>query len=176
MNQLEIIHRKIFSEEGLIRQLCRWRLTDNKIVFTNGCFDLMHAGHIDYLSKARDLGDVLIVAVNSDNSVKSLNKGIARPIQSFESRSLIMASLHFVDAIVEFDDETPLRLIELIKPDVLVKGGDYDVGELNSSKKSYIVGSNEVRGYQGKVLTIPFVEGYSTSAIEMKILNSLKGG
>lgn len=135
-----------------------------KIVFTNGCFDIIHAGHIDYLEKASQLGDFFIVAVNSDDSVKRLEKSPARPLQSEYSRSRVMASFAFVDAVVIFNEDTPKEIIEIITPDILVKGGDYQIQD--------IVGYNWVTQHGGHVTTIPFLEGYSTTAIEEKILNS----
>ena len=133
---------------------------DKKIVFTNGCFDLLHRGHVDYLAKAADLGDVLILGLNTDASVSKL-KGPQRPIQDEQSRLHIIASLGFVDAVVLFDEETPLDLIDLVQPDVLVKGSDY--------KPEAIVGFDIVKLKGGKIQTIDFIPGYSTSLIEKKI-------
>ena len=131
------------------------------IVFTNGCFDLLHLGHVSYLAQASALGNRLIVGLNSDASVQTLEKGALRPLQNQESRALIMASLAVVDLVVIFNEHTPLQLIELIKPDVLVKGGDW--------QPESIVGYQEVKARGGQVLSIPLEEGYSTSAIEKKI-------
>ena len=132
MKALEIINNKIVAREQLHWILNRWKLKDEKVVFTNGCFDLLHQGHIDYLAKASDLGTKLIVGVNTDRSVKELGKGENRPIQDEKSRSIIMAALHFVSLVVLFDEATPLSLIELIEPNVLVKGSDYTIE--NTSK------------------------------------------
>ncbi|TAF43412.1 MAG: D-glycero-beta-D-manno-heptose 1-phosphate adenylyltransferase [Sphingobacteriales bacterium] len=163
MNKLQIIQHKIFTLSSIYHQLNIWRFGHQKIVFTNGCFDIMHLGHIDYLSKAADMGNKLIIGLNSDTSTQKL-KGNTRPINNELSRSALLASLFFVDAVIIFDDPTPLNLINHIKPDVLVKGADYTIPT--------IVGANEVLKYGGKVTTIPLIEGYSTSAIEQKILNA----
>jgi rfaE bifunctional protein nucleotidyltransferase chain/domain len=125
-------------------------------------FDLLHQGHVQYLAEAASLGDKLIVGINSDESVKRLNKGLNRPLQDETSRALIMASLHCVDLVVIFREDTPRELIHLIQPDVLVKGGDW--------KPEQIVGSDIVLQKGGQVLSMPFIEGYSTTKIEQKIL------
>ncbi len=154
MERLELIKAKIYSWEHLQRELALWRFKDKKIVFSNGCFDLLHLGHIEYLSKARDLGDILIVGLNSDESVRRI-KGPHRPVNLEEARAVILAALSFVDAVVIFDADTPIELITLVKPDVLVKGKDYDGKE--------IVGSDVVKGAGGEVVTIELTKGYSTS-------------
>ncbi len=165
LSTLDIIKSKIISGSNLEHQLNRWRFFGKKIVFTNGCFDLLHLGHIDYLSKAADEGDILIVGLNSDNSTKGL-KGPGRPINSEEQRSLILASLLFVSCVSIFDEPTPYELIRIIKPDILVKGSDYKADE--------IVGSDIVRANNGVVKTIDFIPGYSTTLIEEKIRSSGK--
>ncbi|MEG1909356.1 MAG: D-glycero-beta-D-manno-heptose 1-phosphate adenylyltransferase, partial [Bacteroidales bacterium] len=147
MNTLEFLQSKIKSGLTLERQLAYWRFRNEKIVFTNGCFDLLHPGHIEYLAKASDLGDVLIIGLNTDASVKRL-KGEGRPIQNQEARALVLAALGNVNGVVFFDEDTPLELIKQIQPDVLVKGGDYEVKD--------IVGYEEVKAKGGQVLTIPF--------------------
>lgn len=157
---LEIISNKILNHETLKIQLMRWRFFSQKIVFTNGCFDLIHLGHIDYLAKASDEGDVLIVGLNSDTSTTGI-KGPARPINNQEQRAMILASFQFVSAVVIFDEPTPLQLISTIQPNVLIKGGDY--------KPEDIVGYDVVKTKKGIVKTIEFLEGYSTSFIEEKI-------
>jgi rfaE bifunctional protein nucleotidyltransferase chain/domain len=157
LKALETINNKIVDREQLPWILNRWKLKDEKVVFTNGCFDLLHQGHIDYLAKAADLGSKLIVGVNTDNSVRGLGKGENRPIQDERSRAIIMAALHFVSLVVLFDEATPLRLIELIKPHVLVKGSDYTVEN--------IVGHEVVLKHGGEVKTIDFLDGFSTSSI-----------
>jgi len=163
MKNLEIIDKKILSKERLAGQLAVWRFFNKKIVWTNGCFDLLHLGHIDYLSKAKDEGDVLIVGVNTDESVKKIKKE-GRPITDEKSRSTIVSALHFVDAVVLFDEETPYEMIKIIQPDILVKGSDY--------KADNIVGYDFVKAKGGEVVTIDFLPGYSTTNIEEKIRNS----
>jgi rfaE bifunctional protein nucleotidyltransferase chain/domain len=169
MTHEDVIQSKIHTLQSLQRQVAIWRLHSKKIIFSNGCFDLLHLGHIDYLTKAADCGDYLVVAVNSDASVKRLNKGKNRPLQDEYSRAKIMASLHFVSAVIIFNEDTPSELIKQIEPEVLVKGADYDANETNSQSKKYIVGSDFVRQQGGEVKTIEFLEGFSTSAIEQKI-------
>ena len=160
MNNLERISNKIVDRQKLKNLLSIWNFQDKKIVFTNGCFDILHLGHIDYLSKAKDQGHILIIGVNTDNSVKRL-KGNNRPITDENSRATILASLQFVDAVILFDEDTPYELIKFVQPDVLVKGSDY--------KPENIVGYDIVKAKNGKVVTIDFLEGYSTTAIEKKI-------
>lgn len=160
MTYLDIAHEKIVGPEALAPLINIWRFRDKKIVFTNGCFDLLHQGHIDYLSKAADMGK-LVVGLNSDSSVKMLNKGEQRPLQDENSRALILASLHCVSLVVIFHEETPYELIKKVQPDILVKGGDYAIEQ--------IAGHDIVQQRGGKVMTIDLVPGYSTSAIEKKI-------
>jgi D-beta-D-heptose 7-phosphate kinase/D-beta-D-heptose 1-phosphate adenosyltransferase len=135
---------------------------DRKVVFTNGCFELLHRGHIEYLAQARDLGDVLVVGVNSDDSVRRL-KGAGRPLVPEADRAAVLSNLRSVDVVTLFDEDTPLELIKALLPGVLVKGGDYDLDE--------IVGREVVEKAGGEVHVLPFVEGYSTTAI----LNRLAG-
>ncbi|MCD6111692.1 MAG: D-glycero-beta-D-manno-heptose 1-phosphate adenylyltransferase [Bacteroidales bacterium] len=163
MKKLDHIKSKIFSIDDIKTKLALWRFKDRRIVFTNGCFDILHLGHIDYLSKAADLGNILIIGLNSDVSVKKI-KGNNRPIMDEKSRAAILASISFVDAVVIFDEETPYNLINLVKPDVLVKGDDY--------KPEDIVGYDILKTYGGKVITLDFLPGYSTTAIEKKIKNN----
>jgi len=160
MNKLEQLKTKIYSLEKLRSQLAIWAFLDKKIVFTNGCFDILHLGHIDYLSKAKELGDILVIGLNTDKSVRDI-KGKARPITDEISRATILASLTFVDAIVYFEEETPYDLINFIQPDILVKGSDY--------KAEDIVGYDIVKAKGGKIKTLDFLPGYSTSAIEDRI-------
>lgn len=157
MKALEVIKRKIIKVGQLPTLIYRWRFEEQKVVFTNGCFDILHQGHIDYLSKASDLGSKLIVGVNSDDSVRRLGKGDHRPLQDEYSRAIIMASLHFVSKVIIFDEDTPLELITFIQPDVLVKGSDYKLKD--------IVGHEVVQANGGKVQTIDFLPGFSTSSI-----------
>lgn len=133
-----------------------------KVVFTNGCFDILHLGHITYLQKAKQLGDILIVGVNTDASVRRL-KGPTRPVNSQNDRAVVLAALKSVDYTVLFDEDTPLELIKKLQPSVLVKGGDYTI--------ETIVGANEVLSNGGEVLTIDFVEGKSTTSIIKKLSN-----
>ncbi len=160
MGKLKNIQEKIFNPEELKSRLNVWRLLEKKIVFTNGCFDILHLGHIDYLAKAADLGDKLIVGLNSDKSTSDI-KGPKRPITDEKSRSLILASMSFVDAVILFDEETPLNLIRMVHPDVLVKGADYTIDQ--------IVGSDLVIKAGGSVQTLEYLPGYSTTLIEQKI-------
>ena len=163
----EIIKSKIYSRETLARQLNIWRFHDKRIVFTNGCFDLLHLGHIDYLSKAADLGNILIVGVNSDASVRRLGKGKTRPIQDEHSRAMLLAALCFISAVVLFDEDTPYNLIALVQPDVLVKGADYTPEE--------IAGHDIVTKKGGRIHILDYLSGYSTSVIEKKIISGNKG-
>ena len=160
LQQLEITRSKIIDPKDLDRLLNLWRLKDQKLVFTNGCFDIIHRGHIEYLSQAADLGDKLIIGLNTDDSVRRQAKGKNRPLQDEESRALVLASLHFVDLIILFDEDTPLELIKKVQPDVLVKGADYEIKD--------IVGHEIVQANGGKVERISFLEGYSTSKIVEK--------
>ena len=156
MDNLQLINNKIIAKVELAIRLEQWRAQGLKIVFTNGCFDILHCGHVEYLSKASDMGDVLVVGLNTDASVKRL-KGEGRPVNDEQARALVLASLACVDAVVLFDEDTPLELIKAVHPDVLVKGADY--------KPEEIVGADFVTSYGGTVATIPLVEGYSTTKI-----------
>ncbi len=159
-SNIEIVQSKIIDRNELIPHLSRWRFQSKKIVFTNGCFDLLHLGHIDYLAKAAEEGDLLIIGLNSDSSTRAL-KGPNRPINGQEQRAMVLASMQFVNAVVLFDDSTPLELIRQIQPDILIKGGDY--------KPEEIVGFDIVKAKNGMVKTIEFLPGYSTTSIEEKI-------
>jgi len=151
------------APEELQRFLSILKFKDKKIVFTNGCFDIIHRGHIDYLSKAKDHGDILIIGLNTDNSVKRL-KGENRPVNDEYARAIILASLHFVDAVVLFDEDTPYKLIKSIKPDVLIKGSDYLIED--------IVGADIVTKNGGSVITLEYLPGYSTTKIIDKLKSS----
>jgi len=164
----DIIRHKIFDLTELKRHVASWKLKSDKIVFTNGCFDIIHQGHVTYLAQASTLGHKLIVAVNSDASVKKL-KGESRPVNNEHTRALILASLHVVDAVVIFNEDTPLELIQQLQPDVLTKGGDYNPEITDKNNPKYIVGSDVVKQKGGKVISIPFVEGFSTTGILQKI-------
>lgn len=163
MSKLEQIRKKIYtySDADYQRMLTIWRFQNKKIVFTNGCFDILHLGHVDYLSKAKDLGDILIVGLNTDQSVNKI-KGKNRPIQDEISRAMLLASLGFVDFVVFFGEDTPYNLIKLTQPDILVKGADY--------KPEDIVGYDIMKAKGGEIATIEFLKGYSTTGIEKKIL------
>lgn len=160
---IELIQQKILDLPSARAKVAAWRLGGGKIVFTNGCFDLMHPGHLKYLAEARQLGQHLVVAVNSDASVQKL-KGPHRPIMDEAARTLLLASLAFVDAVIVFGEDTPLALINALRPDVLVKGADYEEKD--------VVGASEVKSWGGKVALLTFVPGYSTSKIEEKIKSS----
>ena len=151
---------KIVSLGEAIERVKAWQSKGEKIVFTNGCFDIVHLGHIDYLEKARSLGNRLVLGLNTDASVKRL-KGESRPVVNEYARARMMSAFEFVDAVVLFDEPTPLTLIEEVKPDILVKGDDYTV--------ETIVGADFVIGKGGEVKTIPLVKGYSTTSLIEKI-------
>ncbi|RZM26883.1 MAG: D-glycero-beta-D-manno-heptose 1-phosphate adenylyltransferase [Pedobacter sp.] len=152
--------QKIVSGNGLTEKIKDWKDHGKKIVFTNGCFDLIHPGHIAYLNEAASLGDVLVVGLNTDQSVKKL-KGADRPINNEFSRAQLLAAMFFVDAVVFFNDDTPLSLIKSVEPDVLVKGGDYQLEN--------IVGAAETLERGGQVEVLSFLPGYSSTSIIEKI-------
>jgi rfaE bifunctional protein nucleotidyltransferase chain/domain len=162
MSELHKINDKIISLEDLKARIESWKANGKKIVFTNGCFDILHRGHVEVLAKTADLGDKLIIGLNSDSSIKKLKKE-NRPIVDEKSRALLLAAFSFVDAIVLFSEQTPINLIAEIKPDILAKGGDYEIQE--------IVGHNIVQGNGGEVITIPLTEGFSSTNIIDKIQN-----
>lgn len=153
----------------MLPQLEQWKKDGKKIVFTNGVFDILHVGHVTYLQQAKSLGDVLIVGLNDDDSVRKLNKGPERPINDEQSRKKVLEALRAVDGVVIFKQETPLELIQHIQPDVLVKGGDYDPHQTDPSHKQYMVGSKEVRSWGGSVQVIDFVPGFSTTSVVNKL-------
>lgn len=160
MNHLENIKNKIVTSALLEERIREWRKQKCKIVFTNGCFDIIHLGHIDYLARAADFGNKFVIGLNTDRSVSRI-KGPTRPINDEHSRSMVMAALEFVSAVTFFDEPTPYELIRLVQPDVLVKGADY--------KAEDIVGYDIVMARGGSVETIPLVSGYSTTNIESRI-------
>ncbi len=161
MDYLSFIQSKILLDRSELENfLAMWKFKDQKIVFTNGCFDIIHRGHIDYLAKAASLGDQLIIGLNTDASVKRL-KGALRPVQDENTRALVLASFSFVSKVIFFDEDTPYELIKLVLPDILVKGGDY--------KPEDIVGFDIVTSKEGAVVTIELVEGYSTSSLIKKM-------
>ena len=163
MEKLMKIKSKIMQKEEVSGLMDVWKYMGLKIVFTNGCFDIIHYGHIDYLARAASLGGKLIIGLNTDASVSKL-KGPNRPIQDQQSRALILAAMQFVDAVILFDEETPQELIRFLIPDILVKGSDYRIDQ--------IVGADVVLNNGGKVETMDFVAGYSTSNIIEKIKQS----
>ncbi|MBK7761930.1 MAG: D-glycero-beta-D-manno-heptose 1-phosphate adenylyltransferase [Bacteroidetes bacterium] len=161
LTKLEIIQNKIYKIDELSRLVNQWHMLSKKVVFTNGCFDIMHRGHNTYLLQAAELGNRLVVGLNSDSSVRRL-KGEKRPVVDEYSRALNLAMHTYIDAVILFEEETPLNLIERLRPDVLVKGGDY--------RLETIVGAETVLNYGGRVEIIPFLPGYSTTAILEKML------
>lgn len=169
MTQLQKIQQKLKSLE----EAKAWRneLKGQKLVFTNGCFDLLHLGHVTYLAKAAEMGDKLIVALNTDRSVRAQGKGDERPINPEHARLMVLASLEFIDAVILFDNDTPLKEISFLQPNVLVKGADYDPNETDPASKKYIVGREEVLKYGGEVRTIDLVDGFSTTNILNKAKN-----
>lgn len=168
MKRLEHVQSKIISIAQAAQMAEIYRLFQQKVVFTNGCFDLLHLGHITYLAQAAGLGNKLFVAVNDDASVRGLAKGTNRPINPEFARSMVLASLGFVDHVLVFSDSTPLKAIEAIKPDFIVKGADYDPSVKEESDKRYIVGKKEAEAWGGITQTIPLVEGYSTTLLLSK--------
>jgi rfaE bifunctional protein nucleotidyltransferase chain/domain len=160
---------KTIDLQNLDEQLSSWKSKGFSICFTNGCFDLLHVGHITYLNEAAKCADILLVGVNSDRSVKALEKAPERPINDELSRSNIVAALESVDGVVIFDEDTPQELIKKSTPDVLVKGGDYDPEEKNPENPKYIVGREHVLKNGGTVKTIDTVEGFSTTDIIQKL-------
>jgi rfaE bifunctional protein nucleotidyltransferase chain/domain len=161
MTYLQAIQNKIVTRSDAAEIVAQWQLQGDKIVFTNGCFDIVHRGHVEYLSLAADLGQRMVIGLNTDASVQRL-KGPSRPLVDEYSRAVLLAALSFVDLIVFFDEDTPYELIKALQPDVLVKGSDY--------KPESIVGYDVVTGRGGKVETINFVEGFSTTKLVEKIL------
>ncbi len=157
------LSEKLVTKDKLKDHLHEWKMQNHKVVFTNGCFDILHRGHVEYLCHAKDLGDKLIIGLNTDASVKRLGKSPERPINSEDTRATILAALECVDAVILFDEETPLDLISFVQPDVLVKGNDYKAEE--------IVGYDVVTAKGGKVMTIQLVDGFSTT----KLIEKMKG-
>ena len=160
--KLNKLKAKIFNIKDLSKILNEWRLNGDKIVFTNGCFDLIHLGHLEILARSADLGDKLIVGINSDMSIKKI-KGNSRPIIEEDSRAKQLAAIEFIDAVILFNEDTPYNLINILKPDVLTKGGDY--------KKNDIIGNELINKELGEVVIIPLTQGYSTTSILEKIKN-----
>ena len=155
---------KIVSMNVAQSMVNQWQNQGDKVVFTNGCFDILHAGHVHYLEDARCLGNKLVIGLNTDQSIQRLDKSPARPIQSQDSRAMVLAALDSVSLVVLFDEDTPKELIETLNPNILVKGADYQIDQ--------IVGGSHVIANGGEVKTLEFLPGYSTSKIEQKILKS----
>lgn len=155
---------KVLSLQDLLSKMAALRAQNKRIVFTNGCYDILHPGHVDLLARARALGDALIVGLNSDASVRRQGKGEDRPINAYPARAYVLAHLESVDFVVAFEEDTPEKLIEALQPDVLVKGGDWDVGR--------IVGRECVQARGGRVVSLPLLDGYSTTALLETIRNT----
>jgi D-beta-D-heptose 7-phosphate kinase/D-beta-D-heptose 1-phosphate adenosyltransferase len=172
MRRSATLHDRFCSLKELVALRDEWRKGERKVVFTNGVFDLLHRGHITYLEAAAKMGDVLVVGINDDASVRRLGKGEDRPIVPEEDRALILAALRSVEAVVLFGEDTPQDLIQSIEPDVLVKGGDYDAECTDPENPRYIVGSKEVRKAGGTVVTIDLVPGRSTTSLASRIKGS----
>ena len=159
-----MLFKKIKTLPNAVTAIRKLQKNNKKIVFTNGCFDILHAGHVSYLSRAKSLGDVLVIGLNSDSSVRKL-KGKSRPIVPQKNRAMLLAALEAVDFVVTFNELTPIKIIKAIKPDVLVKGGDW--------KKEKIVGAEFVKLYGGKARSLSYVKGLSTRSLIAKIQTSL---
>ena len=159
----ETTDRRIFYRISAVRMVNVWRLKSDRIVFTNGCFDILHRGHVEYLQEAAALGDRLVVGVNSDASVRRLGKGEDRPLNDQDSRAKVLAALRCVDAVVIFEEDTPLELITALQPDVVAKGGDW--------KPEQIVGADLVKARGGEVRSLKLVDGFSTTALVERIRN-----
>ncbi len=158
---MTLAHPKVVSLEQLLPRLSACREQKKKIVFTNGCYDILHPGHVDLLQRARALGDVLVLGINTDASVRRLGKGEDRPINPYEVRAFVLAHLESVDFVTSFDEDTPVSLIRAVRPDVLVKGGDWT--------PERIAGREIVQGDGGMVLSLPLLEGYSTTGLVERI-------
>jgi rfaE bifunctional protein nucleotidyltransferase chain/domain len=163
MSHLNKINSKIFSLDDLKNQVNAWKQAGEEVVFTNGCFDIIHKGHIEVLAQTADLGDRLLIGLNSDSSIQKL-KGEDRPIIDEQARAILLSALSFVDAVILFPEETPINLISTLLPDVLAKGGDYEI--------ETIVGHEIIQNNGGKVKLVPFVDGFSSTTIIEKIKNS----
>lgn len=163
MSHLNKINSKIFSLDDLKKQVNSWKQSGKEVVFTNGCFDIIHRGHIKVLAQTADLGDRLIIGLNSDSSIQK-SKGADRPIIDEHSRAILLAALSFVDAVILFSEETPINLISTLVPDLLAKGGDYEI--------ETIVGHEIVQNNGGEVILVPFVDGFSSTIIIDKIKKS----
>jgi rfaE bifunctional protein nucleotidyltransferase chain/domain len=170
-NWTKVIDDKLVAFNDIAKLAKIWRENGESVVFTNGVFDILHKGHVEYLAQAASLGTKLVVGLNNDLSVKALNKGPERPINDEKARQKVLASLAFVDAVVIFGDPTPINLIISVEPSVLVKGGDYNPDCTNENDKTYIVGSHFVKAKGGKVIAIDLTKGFSTTNIVTKLKN-----
>jgi rfaE bifunctional protein nucleotidyltransferase chain/domain len=169
MSWLSQIREKLVDRSDLKEVLVPLKKSDISIAFTNGCFDILHKGHVEYLAQAADLADVLVLGLNSDDSVRRLEKGDERPINSEQARAAVLSSMAFVDLIVIFDEDTPEELIKEVGPNVLVKGADYDPNETDPASKKYVVGRESVLATGGEVKVIDLVPGFSTTGIVNKM-------
>lgn len=169
MSKHQQIINKIATKDQASHIVEKWKKENKSIVFTNGCFDILHKGHVTYLAKAAEFGDKLIVGLNTDLSVKQQGKGDDRPINSEDARLFVLASLEVVDLVILFNDQTPIDLIETLMPSTLVKGADYDAKETNPSSKKFIIGSDLVLAHGGTVKTVDLEDGYSTTSLISKI-------
>ncbi|MCJ8289829.1 MAG: D-glycero-beta-D-manno-heptose 1-phosphate adenylyltransferase [Crocinitomicaceae bacterium] len=168
-NRTDYLEAKIVSLHEAKQRIEIWKLSSKKVVFTNGCFDILHKGHVTYLAQAAQHGNRLIIGLNTDASVKRQGKSDDRPINDENARATVLAGLSCVDLIVLFDDDTPIDLIRELEPSVLAKGADYDPTETDPSSKKHIVGSDFVRASGGEVVAIPLVDGFSTTSILEKL-------
>lgn len=157
-------HPNVLTLDALLKALVPLREQGRSVVFTNGCFDILHPGHVDLLRRAKEQGDILVLGLNSDASVRRQGKGGERPFNAFAARAFVLAHLASVDFVVEFDEDTPLALITAIQPDVLIKGGDWRIGS--------IVGRDVVESRGGKVLSLPLIEGFSTTGLAERMRSS----
>ena len=165
IDRTDFLGGKIATLNEAKQQMEVWRMTGRKVVFTNGCFDILHKGHVTYLAQAAQHGNRMVIGLNTDASVKRQGKGDDRPINDQDARATVLAALSCVDLVVFFDEDTPLNLIQELQPNVLAKGADYDPEETNPDSKKYIVGSDIVRKNGGEVVAIPLVDGFSTTSI-----------
>ena len=158
--------------DAVAQQVQSWKAQGLKVVFTNGVFDVLHVGHVEVLEVAASHGQKLVVGINSDASVRRLGKGADRPIHGEGNRARVVSALRSVDAVVVFEDDTPLALVNRLQPDVLVKGGDYDAACTDENDPRYMVGSAEVKAWGGRAVAVPLVPGQSTTATLAKIRTS----
>ena len=169
MTRLENLQNKLVNLEEAKRRMGIWRNAGLKVAFTNGCFDILHKGHVTYLTQASDCANRLVVGLNTDASVRRQGKGENRPVNDEDARMTVLAGLGVVDLVVLFDQDTPLELIQELLPDYVVKGADYDPAENDPTSKKYIVGKEVMNSNGGEVIAIPLVEGFSTTGIIEKL-------